>query len=247
MRPIIACRLVGFSSRLHSHTAPAYNPNAIAGAVKQQPALEGSLRSLLALRAAGWKQPASTPSPDAPVASAAASAAAADAAADALASQLTLSEPAAAAPAPAPAAIPAAAPTLVASPAPAAIPAPRPVPVPAAAPALTPAPQHSPAPLAAAPAAAPVPAEAPPALRMPDEWDYLAPAGAGVFGPFSMEQLRYWVEQGHLEPGVQVRGPWRSPSWGRERKWRNDLQWQMHVALCLDSNQRACCFAHAAL
>ena len=58
-------------------------------------------------------------------------------------------------------------------------------------------------------------AAAPAALRMPDEWDYLAPGGAGVFGPFSMEQLRYWVEQGHLEPGVQVRGPRRSPFWGK--------------------------------
>lgn len=163
-----------------------------AGAVKQQPALESSLRSLLALRTAGWKQP---PAAAAPSASAAAAVSAADAAADALASQLTLKEPAA---------------TEAAVPAPAQTP-PQPAPVPA--PQAAPAPMPTSAPAPAAPSsAAPAPAASTAPALMPDEWDYLAPGG-GVYGPFSMEQLQYWVAQGHLEAGVQVGG------WEKERGW----------------------------
>ena len=175
-----------------------------AGAVKQQPALESSLRSLLALRAAGWQQP---PAAAALSASAAASVSAADAAADALASPLTLKEPAATEAAPPQA--PVAAPALAAVPAPAQMPPqPAPVPAPQAAPAPMPTSAPAPAaPIAAAPiAAAPaLVASTVPALKS-DEWDYLAPGGAGVYGPFSMEQLQYWAAQGHLEAGVQVGG-----------------------------------------
>lgn len=39
---------------------------------------------------------------------------------------------------------------------------------------------------------------------LPDSWDYFVPDG-GVFGPFSLEQLQFWVQQGHLHPDVQVR------------------------------------------
>jgi hypothetical protein len=45
-------------------------------------------------------------------------------------------------------------------------------------------------------------APAPPA----DSWDYLAPDGSGVFGPFSLEQLQFWVQQGHMPPDVKVGG-----------------------------------------
>ena len=39
-----------------------------------------------------------------------------------------------------------------------------------------------------------------------DSWDYLAPDGSGVFGPFSLEQLQFWVQQGHMPPDVNVGG-----------------------------------------
>jgi hypothetical protein len=44
---------------------------------------------------------------------------------------------------------------------------------------------------------------APPPLE--DSWDYLAPDGVSVFGPFPLYQLLFWVEQGHMERDVQVR------------------------------------------
>lgn len=61
---------------------------------------------------------------------------------------------------------------------------------------------------------------------MPDQWDYLAPGGAGTFGPFTLEQLQFWVVQGHLEAGVQVgMGWWRGhlaapPGCASSATWR---------------------------
>lgn len=42
------------------------------------------------------------------------------------------------------------------------------------------------------------------APALADEWDYLAPDGISVYGPFSLEQLQFWVGQGHMAADVQV-------------------------------------------
>lgn len=48
--------------------------------------------------------------------------------------------------------------------------------------------------------------QAAPQAALRDEWEYLAPDDVTVYGPFSMRQLLYWAEKGHMDGEVKV-GP----------------------------------------
>lgn len=166
---------------------PLFSSATNAGSLESQPALADALRSLIQLRSAGWQLPPPQASHEVPAAAAATdTAAAVDAAAEALATQLGLSASASASA--------------------------------SAASGSQPPPQLPPgfAPAQAAPPLAPPLAPPPlPLAAFADSWDYQAPEGAGVYGPFGLEQLSFWVQSGVMGADVQV-GAGRQRGLGRE-------------------------------